>query len=616
MKKSASLLFCLVATLGLILSPSFGQEDTAPESTASEVDAILAELEVAPTLENGVEVPPEPIEPDEGIQADTVVAESEVEDGLVLEEADSEEIEDSSAVPAISLEEATVVEGLDIEGVRDITEGLISVNYEEVPLADIVKIFAQTSGANIIIPQNLIEPVSGNLNDVYWRDALDVILADKGYVLVERTSGIFTINAVGDIAAEPLKTDTIELQFITAEAALPAVQGMIISSNANVTPIPQSNVLIVNESAKQLSEIKRIVALVDKPRNQVFIEAKFVELNDSAIKDLGINWSVLQAYTVGVSGLTATFEETQSENELNGRGNARSSGRETEETRTFGLFDGDLPDNDNGFSDIFGVEDTTTALAGEGFVEGRNIAGVDPATGAVDPIPTYTQNISRSAVLSASDFALTLSALQQLDGVRIVSNPKILVANGQTAEIHVGRNEPDVRPVAVGDTGTNFAYELQGFIPIGVKLTVTPIINTAKNITINITPELSRLIGEKTVGEASTTFPITSTRTIKTEFAVESGKTVAIGGLTSSDESEDIVKVPLLGDIPLIGKYLFTSTSTRVVQDEIIIFVTVDTARSDEMDNREGIPTDSKLIHTWLDYEEKDKKAPLRPLSN
>lgn len=525
--------------------------------------------------------------------------------------------DDPNAVPAISLEEATSVEGLEIDAGSDITEGLISVNYEDVPLADIVKIFAQTSGANIIIPQSLTEPVSGNLNDVYWRDALDVILADKGYVLVERTTGIFTINSVDDIAAEPLEADTIELQFITAETALPAIQSMIISSNANVTPIPQSNVLIVNETAKQMQEIKRVIKLVDTPRSQVFIEAKFVELNDSAIQDLGINWSVLQNYSIGVSGLTSSFTQTLSKTEQDSQGLITARARGITDTRNDDNLDSTRADDASlvGEADGFTRVDVTNRASAEGVIQGSNFSGIDLATGELSPIPRMEQEIVRSAVLSAQDFALTLSALQQLDGVRVVSNPKMLVANGQTASIHVGRNEPDVRAIPQGDNATTFAYVLEGFIEIGVKLKVTPVVNTAKNITVNITPELSRLIGERTVGEAGTTFPITQVRRIETEFAVEAGKTVAIGGLTQSDESEDIAKVPLLGDLPIIGKYLFTNTSTRMVQDEIIIFVTVDTARSDELNDRDGIPNEGKLIHTWLEYQDREEEAPLRSLA-
>lgn len=593
MKYLSTPLFFVIAA-SLVTAPLSAQDN---ETGPRDVDQILAELEETPAMETDTMAP-----------AEMDDAEAEVED-MAETELPEEGAADPTNVPAISLEQATEVEGLDIEaGGEDITQGLISVNYEDVPLADIVKIFAQTSGANIIIPQGLTEPVSGNLNDVFWRDALDVILADKGYALVERTSGIFTINSLDTMALEPLATDTVELQFITAEAALPAVQSMIVTSNASVTPIPQTNVLIVNETAQQLQEIKRLVKLVDQPRRQVFIEAKFVELNDSAIQDLGINWSVLQNYSIRATGLSTSYERTDTRVDQDAQALITSRGNSSAEVNS--------RSNDINTPDMFMGGSTLSSTRSNSenniVVQGRNFDGFDAEEGTVETVPSMREDVVRSAVLSADDFALTLSALQQLDGVRVVSNPKMLVANGQTANIHVGRNEPNIRAVPQGENATTFAYVLDGFIEIGVKLQVTPIINTAKNITINIIPELSRLIDEKFVGEAGTSFPVTQIRRIETEFAVESGKTVAIGGLTQSDESEAVNKVPLLGDLPIIGKYLFSSTSTRMVQDEIIIFVSVDSAHTEKLNDTDGIPEEGKLIHTWLDYQDKDEDAPIR----
>lgn len=219
------------------------------------------------------------------------------------------------------------------------------------------------------------------------------------------------------------------------------------------------------------------------------------------------------------------------------------------------------------------------------------------------------RDIVRSAVLSAQDFALTLHALQNLNGVRVVSNPKLLVANGETATFHSGEEEPNIRAVTFGDNATRVAYELQGTIDVGLKLEVKPIISTARNITLRITPELSDVVGRIEVGEAGTSFPIVSVRRVNTEFALDSGKTVAIGGLSRAREEERVTKVPLLGDIPLIGKYLFRRTVTDKRQDEVIIFVSVDMAHVDDLNNSFGIPEQSELIHLWLQNEEAKRQA-------
>lgn len=508
------------------------------------------------------------------ILADLEEALEEVEAEVAEEEAPAVVADAPDVVPAIRLEDVTDVAGADVRARDD--SNLISISLDRVQLGDVVRIFARSSGANIIIPEGLDELVSANLQDVDWRMALEVILADKNYVLIQRRPGIFAITRQDKLATEPLTTETLDLQFITVENALPAVQGMIISSNARVTPLPQANKLIVAETSNQLEEIRRVLTLIDQPRQQVFIEAKFVELNDQAIKDLGINWQVLQGYTVRATGLRTEYERIETRNRLDGRG----AGAAVSRTRV-------------------GSDPSETVRSDfRGSVSGDNISGIS-TDGNVTPIPTSVRNIGRTAVMGADDFALTLSALQQLDGVRIVSNPKMLVASGETANIHVGRNEPNIRAVPQGDNATTFAYVLDGFIEIGVKLEVTPVISTARNITISIIPELSRLIGERSVGEAGTTFPVTSVRRINTEFALEAGKTVAIGGLTQGEEKEVVRKVPLLGDLPLLGRYLFRHTRTERFQDEVIIFVSVDMAHVEDVEGQIGIPQQAELIHRW-----------------
>lgn len=613
--------FTLLLTAGLCtISFLHAQEDP------TEVDRILSEIEMDPVSEPdmpvGIEVSeeiseevPEDVaeEVSEMEEVEAEEAEADLEEAVMADvpEEIPEEMADPTSVPAINLEEAAMVDGLEIRGSDDTVSGLITLSYEDVKLADMVRIFAQTSGANIIIPEGMNELVSGNLNDVYWLEALDVILSDKGYVLIERKSGIYTISTVSEMAAEPLSTETLELQYITAEAALPAVRSLVVSSNASVTPLPQTNVLILSETSERIQQIKSMIKIVDQPRRQVFIEAKFVELNDQAIEDLGINWQVLQGYTVRASGLNSQYEriDTRSSQDAQVLATGRSRANVTTTTRERDLF---LPGAETGETTGVGVSNSNQF---EGLVQGSNFDSFDAEDGTITSIPTMEQIVTKEAILSADDFALTLSALQQLDGTKIVSNPKMLVANGELATIHVGRNEPNVQATYVENDGGggNYVYSLdaaQPFLEIGVKLEVIPVINSDKNITISIIPELSRLIGEKTVGaEAEVSFPITQIRKIKTEFALESGKTVAIGGLTQTEDQENVKKVPLLGDLPIIGKYLFTHTSTRKVQDEIIIFVTVKTVHTGRMDDRQGIPEHGTLIHNWLDYQAEIQEA-------
>ncbi|WFB36918.1 secretin N-terminal domain-containing protein [Kiritimatiellota bacterium B12222] len=595
----------------------------AQEVDNGDVDRILAGIEVEADVPE-VEVDEAVVEgmvDDEAVIED-VVAEVVTDDEVMMEEVivdeagdvevideeivvAAEDVSDENApgmLPAINLDDVQNVDGdLEIRSSDDARSGLITLRYKEVVLADMVSILAQTANANIAIPEGLTEKVSGNLNDVFWRDALEVILSDKGYVLIERQSGIYTISSRDALAAEPLASETLDLKFITADAALPAIQSMVVSSNAMVIAIPETNVLVVSETPERIQRIKELLKVVDRPRKQVFIEAKFVELNDSAIQDLGINWQVLQGYTVRASGMEVVYDRFDNRSTQDAQ--ALLTTKTVENVNTSTVTDG-LPAVNSGISSFSNGQ--TDAV-----VKGQNFDSID-SDGSFTTVPSMEQIVNKTAVLSADDFALTLSALQQLDGTRIVSNPKMLVANGQTANIHVGRNEPNITATYVPNDGGggNYVYALDAATPyleIGVKLQVTPVISTDKNITINIQPELSRLIGEKSAGDAGLSYPITQTRRINTEFAVESGKTVAIGGLTSTEDKEAVNKVPLLGDIPIIGKYLFTHTSTTKVQDEIIIFVSVNSAHTETLDDDDGIPEMGSLIYTWLSHQETER---------
>lgn len=610
----------LLISAGLCAAPHLYAE----EDSTAEVDRILSEIQlddansaVSPATEETHELKSgdpstdgnETAETVDTVSADTDTAESGGETTESVNPAD-----DPSYVPAINLENAGEIEGtLEIQGSDDTKSGLIKLFYKDVNLADMVRIFAQTSGANIIIPEGMNESVSGNLNDVYWQDALDVILAEKGYVLIERKTGIYTITSRNQMAVEPLSTETLDLQYITAEAALPAIQSMVMTSNASVIAIPQTNVLILSETAEQIQKVKNLLKVVDRPRRQVFIEAKFVELNDSAIKHLGINWQVLQGYTVTASGLNAAYERTETRSTQDAQGSLTTKIRGSDSTseRVGDGTTSTLTDTRNSLSS----QSQTDAS-----VQGRNFETLTSTDGAVSfaGIPNMTQTVTKKAVLDASAFALTLSALQQLDGTRIVSNPKMLVANGQTATIHIGDKEPNIQATYVENAGGggNYVYSLDSaepFFDLGVKLEVTPTISTEKNITVKIKPELSSYKGDKTVGgDAVLSFPIIQSRKISTEFAVKSGNTVAIGGLTKTTDNEFVKKVPLLGDLPIIGKYLFTHTETRKIQDEVIIFVTVDSINSDNLDDRQGLPEQSTLIQTWLNHQDALKEEKMK----
>lgn len=520
---------------------------------------------------------------------------------------------ETAAIP-LPAEESTVSLSLPTNRATN----LISIALDDVALLEVVRMFTRISGANIIASaSNLHGTVTVNIQDVEWKPALNSILSMHNMALVETTagSGIYTIAPRPAGQPDPLVADTIFLSYAPVSNVIAIVSSML-AGQGSVVPFKSGNALVVRATSASILEIKRVIKEIDQPRKQVYIEAKFIELTDQAIKNLGINWQILEGYKVGATGLRIGYEnkgeKIQSQKDTQTQKDNRTRVDEVKEFYNV--------DNQQ-------YEEVTTTYEesppGSGiYVPNTVRTPTRTITDTIDQgklnqqdlIDSDTRTITdiRTAVLSADDFALILSALKETAGISVVSNPKIIVANDETATIHIGDNEPNIKgtvtPGQQGQANTT-TYELDAnepYFKFGVTLDVTPTINSESNITVQISPTISRFVQNKIAPDGNS-FPITSTKTIKTIFSLDNGKTAAIGGLTETTDRDVTKKIPLLGDIPLIGKYLFSHTSKEKKQTETIIFVTVGIAPPGTMDNRIGLPENSDLVERHLVVSENQK---------
>lgn len=488
-------------------------------------------------------------------------------------------------------------------------QNLISIALDDVPLQDVVRLFTRISGANIISSStNLQGKVTVNLQDVEWRPALDSILDMYSLMVSEKVPGSGIYSVMTKVPGEePLIAQPIFLDYAPVSNVV-AVLTPMVGKGGMISPFPNANAVVVRATAGNLSEIIKVVKEIDMPRQQVYIEAKFLELTDEAIKDLGVNWQVLEGYGIGAKSLTQTIND----------------GRTKENSRRLSSNQADVRQS----SDT--IESGNSAVFADSTVDGLS-SSKDSSSGrttsdSIDRSAEYQKSLTknrdqtltdiRTAVLSADDFRVVLSALQQINGITVVSNPKIIVANQETATIHIGQNEPNIKgTVTAGQQGqaNTVTYSLdpeRPYFAFGISLEVTPTINNQSNISVRITPTLSRHFSDK-VSPDGISYPVEATKTIKTVFSMESGKTAAIGGLTETDDRDNVVKIPLLGDIPLIGKYLFSYTHKKHTQTETIIFVTVGLANPKTLERDEGLPEETDLTqkHLIVSKQLRDQKA-------
>ncbi len=485
--------------------------------------------------------------------------------------------------------EAPVVERVEAAPTADgnVDPEKIALTLTDTELVQVVDLFIKISGANIIAsPTNLTGRVTVNLRDVDWKTALLSILETQNLTLMETRpdSNVFSIVPKPKDAPEPLFVENFKLQFLPAENLKDAAK-QLVDPQGKVL-LAQGNKLSVLGTARKIEGVRKLVEEVDKRVPQVVVESKFVELDDQAIKDLGINWQSLEGYTVALTKPKLDFNVQTTRRDLDQQAGVNVANYQDNATKTIPSAGTDARTVSSGVQNL--------TVGGKNFTEFEE--------GKLTTVPSYDQVDTRTftaSILSAKDLAITLSALKQNTGTEIVSNPKVVVASGETSSIHVGQRRPNIvlqtASTTAGTAQQSYEFGDPPWIETGVKVKVTPTVNTESNITVRIVPELDREIG-LIEPQPGLTFPILASRKIDSLFALESGKTVAIGGLTQTTDSEVVKKIPFLGDIPILGKYLFSHSHTEKRQSEVIIFVTVVLAESEALSFSSGIPSEGRLI--------------------
>ena len=185
-----------------------------------------------------------------------------------------------------------------------------------------------------------------------------------------------------------------------------------------------------------------------------------------------------------------------------------------------------------------------------------------------------------TAVFSASDFNIIVSALKTQNNTKVVSNPTVVTLNNTEAVLNIGSEFPIPSYTYNSERGT---FEVSGFQykPIGIIMKVTPQVNAQGTIRLSLEPEVSQQNGETTFGGAGgATIPIIATRKVKTNISIKDGYTAGIGGLVTSNKNHGGTKVPVLGDIPVLGR-LFSSKSVNDQSTNLLIFITAKTVNPD-----------------------------------
>ena len=513
----------------------------------------------------------------------------------------------------------------------------VDISCDEATLADVLRQFRKTTRANIISDDstNLQRRVSAELKHVQWLDALQSLLNARGFRL-ERRGNIYFVNE--DKQAIPIVTRTFQLNHASAEElatlfnenyAVKGKDGKAVQKIANA--FPGANVVVVTSTEKVISDCEAIIRSVDKAIDQIYIEARFIELSSEALHKLGFDWSQLESWGVSTKDVGAKVDfgvnkslSLSKDGSLSVTDNGSSSSSSSSNGSTDSATGSSASQSGSSYSSS--ADKLAGSSSSSSSERTRGHSGSSGDSFESKRISTAVSTFS--GTLSVDDFRLAISAFESIEDAKIFSNPKVIVSNGKEAKVDMTTKYPYIELTSQRNTSSENSYldysaKLQqipgdkdrglfagsAFFSYGIELTVKPRISPDGLISVEITPSISYVDEFYSVANGSNMgsdssygkFPIVKMKSISTEFTMKDGSTAVIGGLSKTEEEDVDDGIPYLRKLPWIGQRLFGSKSRQKVQYEIIVCVTVGIAQPDALPKDIGLPKNAVIGREYVE---------------
>jgi type IV pilus assembly protein PilQ len=440
---------------------------------------------------------------------------------------------------------------------------LISVDFPNEEIRTILRNVADMFELNLVVPETLQGRTSIKLRNVTWRQIFREVLQPVGYTFLE-DQNIIRVVSQDALAQEPTITEVYILNYAEAGKILPTISSMVDPPDVvkgRIQIDQRNNALVVTERPSRQEKIKEIIVKLDVATAQVMIESKFIEVTNNDGSDVGVNWSSLKNLSV-----------KQSETKWQA---ASRTGNGTYTPAKYKTYtDPANPTVAKYVRDENGnpIVDTPSTSTPETY----SAPGVNSSDWKNNLQSLFNSPTLITSTFSISEFGAVMSLYESQNNVRLVSNPTVVTLNNVEASINIGEEYPIPNYTYNQEQGS---FEISGFTykPIGINLKVTPQINNAGFVKLNILPEVSSRSGEVSFGGASgAAIPIISTRKAITQVSLKNGHTLGIGGLIEDQKTKGTSKVPILGEIPVLGS-LFKSKSDQLKTRNLIIFITAKT---------------------------------------
>ena len=403
---------------------------------------------------------------------------------------------------------------------------LVSLNADETPLAAALSILALQVGVDVVIAPGVDGKISVHLDNVPFAEAIAAVTAGRD-VAVFTSGDVLVVATRAERTRAGMNSMAFRLRHLRPEGILDAVKALMSPEGEAVPLINQAAssggsketgggqegappIVIFRDYPEHLASVEQTLSALDVPQHQVSIEVRFIETSSTDLKNLGIEWPT------SMSG----------------------------------------------------------ALTGAPLLGSQTGTGGSTTENQAEPY-SYTNDLNSSdfrwGTVAVSDVNMLVNFLITQDKAKIISDPRISVMDNEQAIIKVSTTTPVQTLNRLSEGSVIQDIVTYQYIEVGITLEVRPRVSDDGYVSLKVSPTVEEIIGY--VGPTTNPAPVTAKRSVETTIKVKSGETAVLGGLMREKEIERTTKIPILGDIPLLGS-LFRNRRTEVEKTDLLILIT------------------------------------------
>ncbi|HLX96223.1 MAG TPA: secretin N-terminal domain-containing protein [Verrucomicrobiae bacterium] len=462
------------------------------------------------------------------------------------------------------------------------TPTVLPIQFQDVPITTAIENLARLADINYLLDPRIgygqpdqngqIKPeptISVRWENVSARQALLAVLDNYNLELVEDPkTKIARIGIKNPNAPPPLVTRVIQLKYASVSNMEAAVESALTDKRSRVVMDSRTSQLVVVATENEQDAVDTLVEQLDKPTRQVLIETRLMEVSSSPTTTKGIDWSGT------LSGQNVTF------------GNNVNGGQIGSPYSTSITFNTNVP---SGFPILEQIAYGPNNLLQNPSLLVNTMHGFDPAT----------------AFLNADGVKAVLSFLNQDSDAQTIATPRVVTLDNETAHIEVTRAVP-IFATTAGTQGSPGGSQVT-YTNLGTILDVTPRISANDYIWLTVAPEVSSVFDTvtKIVAGVENQADEYDVRKVTTQVLIPNANTLVMGGFIKDNTKNIYTKVPVLGDIPVLG-YAFRSENKGLDKDNLLIFLTPTIVKDTDYQ-----PTSSQFLQS----SPLGPKPPMNPLS-